>query len=134
MHKPEEFYNKLAYLFFSVAGVDGKVDKMELEHLHNEIQLIWKETDTDSHDFGTSGGIEIEAVFEWLEEEGYDSNDAFQEFKIYAIANSNQFDAKTKNNIVHTCNEIADRYHKINKKEKELIGEVKKFLNSLGQK
>jgi uncharacterized tellurite resistance protein B-like protein len=132
MHKPQDFYEKLAYLFYAVAGVDGKVGQTEIAKLHEEVIGIWKKTDTDSHDFETSGGVEIEAIFEWLEEEGYDSRDAWQDFKDYAEANSYLFDKKMRDNIMHTCTEIADRYHRINKQEAELLVNIRKFLKHLG--
>ncbi|MBK9270795.1 MAG: hypothetical protein IPM48_04295 [Saprospiraceae bacterium] len=131
MHKPQEFYEKLAYLFYSVAGIDGKVDHAEIKKLHEEVLLIWSKTDNDLHEFGTNGGIEIEAIFEWLEEEGYESRDALNDFKDYAIANSYLFDLKTKQYIIHTCKEIAAIYYHINKNEEILLEKIKLFLDEL---
>ncbi|MBK7232291.1 MAG: TerB family tellurite resistance protein [Saprospiraceae bacterium] len=131
MHKPQEFYEKLAYLFYSVAGIDGKVDSIEIKKLHEEVISIWSQTDNDSHEFGTNGGVEIEAIFEWLEEEGYDSRDAWNDFKDYAKNNAYLFDQKMRNHILHTCTEIASIYYHINKNEEELINKLKSFLSKL---
>ena len=131
MHKPQEFYEKIAYLFYAIADIDGKVDEAEIRKLHEEVLLIWKNTDTDSHEFGTSGGVEIEAIFEWLEEEGYKSKDAWRDFKDYAIANHYLFDNITKANIVHTCSELASIYHGVNNKEEAMLKKIKTFLLKL---
>lgn len=129
MHKPQDFYEKLAYLFYSVAGIDGKVDKHEVEQLHAEVLSIWKKTDTDAHDYDTSGAIEIEAIFEWLEEEGYDSKDAFEDFKSYYEIQTYLFDSKTKKNIIHTCNVIAEKFYRVNKSEQGLLKKINNLLN-----
>lgn len=131
MHKPQEFYEKIAYLFYAIADIDGKVDEAEVKKLHEEVLLIWKNTDTDPHEFGTSGGVEIEAIFEWLEEEGYKSKDAWRDFKDYASENSYLFDEATKSNIIHTCSELASIYYKVNQREEAMLEKIKSFLKLL---
>lgn len=41
----------------------------EFNKLHEEIEKIWRKTDDEKHEFDTDGGIETEAIFEWLDEE-----------------------------------------------------------------
>ncbi len=128
MHKPQEFYQKLAYLFYSVAGIDGKVDQQEVEQFHKEVLSIWKKTDTDAHEYDTSGAIEIEAIFDWLDEEGYDCKDAFEDFKSYYQIHTSLFDSKTKNNIIHTCTVVAEKFHYINKSEQVILNKITNLL------
>ena len=131
MGKPEEFYEKIAYLFYAVAKIDGKEALSEFNKLHEEIEKIWRKTDDEKHEFDTDGGIETEAIFEWLDEEGYSSEDALNEFKEYALEHAAHFDPLTHDNIMHTCKEIATQIRKINHAESNLLHDIESFLNKL---
>ena len=127
MSKPEAFYEKIAYLFYAVAKIDGNVALSEFNKLHEEIEKIWRKTDDEKHEFDTDGGIETEAIFEWLDEEGYSSEDALNEFKEYALEHAAHFDRLTHENIMHTCREIASQIRKINHAESNLLHDIEIF-------
>ena len=131
MKKSESFFEKIAYLFYAVADADGSVHPDEFAHLHQEIISFWKKTDQSAHDFDTDGGIEVEAVFEWLEEEGYRAEDALSDFKIYAEEHPYFFDAATNELLLHTCREIAFNFKKINKSEAKMLEDIEQFLGGI---
>jgi hypothetical protein len=131
MNRSEIFYEKLAYLFYAVAHIDGKVDKKEFSKLHDEINLIWQNTDNQPHEFNTNVGLEIEAIFEWLEDEDYSSKDALDDFKDYALQHKYLFDEKICKNIIHTCTEIATKVRGVNQAEVKILNKISGILKPL---
>ena len=124
-------YNMLPHTSTVVAKIDGKVEITEVNKLHEEREKIWRKTDDEKHEFDTDGVIETEAIFEWLDEEGYSSEDALNEFKEYALEHAAHFDPLTHDNIMHTCKEIATQIRKINHAESNLLHDIESFLNKL---
>ncbi len=131
MTRPESFYEKLAYLFYAIADADGKVKPAELKSLHEEIILIWKSLDNVKDEFNTNLAFEIEAIFEWLEDNKYPFLDAYREFTDYATRHKSLFDADVKDKIMHTCINIAGAYKQINHSEEHILEKLKSFLKEL---
>lgn len=131
MTKPELFYEKLAYLFYAIANADGRVKKQELQMLHQEINTIWKEKDDPVDEFNTDLVFEVEAIFEWLEDNRYDSNDAYNDFKDYALSHKTLFAKDTQQKILHTAMAIAHVFKSINHDEENLLHQLEKLLNSI---
>jgi uncharacterized tellurite resistance protein B-like protein len=131
MTRPESFYEKLAYLFYAIADADGKVKPAELQRLHEEIILIWKSLDNVRDEFNTNLAFEIEAIFEWLEDNKYPCMDAYREFTDYATTHKSLFDADVKDKIMHTCLSIAGAYKQINHSEEHILEKLKTFLKQL---
>jgi hypothetical protein len=131
MKKPESFYEKLAYLFYAIADCDGNVNSKELYKLHEEVVSIWKSIDNDQDEFNTDLAFEIEAIFEWLEDNRYSYKDAFKEFTDYATEHKRLFDVLVKEKIMHTCNNIASVFKSVNHAEDNILHELKDFLEKL---
>jgi len=131
MNRSEIFYQKLAYLFYAVADVDGKISEKELDALHQEVLQIWKSLDDGVDEFNTDLSFEIEAVFDWLEENQFSYKDALTEFKDYALEHRSLFDADVKSRIMHTCKELAAVYRNINLQEENILHELESFLSKL---
>lgn len=131
MKRNEIFYEKLAYLFYSVADADGKVTKQELNKLHEEVLDIWKSLDDAVDEYNTDLSFEIEAVFDWLEENNFSYKDALTEFKDFALEHKSLFDDSIKVKIMHTCNELANVYRSINHQEENILTEIESFLRRL---
>jgi len=129
--KPEAFYQKLAYLFYAVADADGKVEKRELAKLHEEVLAIWKAIDDSVDEFNTDLSFEIEAVFDWLEENQFSYKDALTEFKDYALEHRSLFDADIRSKIMHTCRELAGVYRSISLQEENILHDIDRFLETL---
>lgn len=131
MQKPESFYEKLAYLFYAVADCDGKVTDKELYKLHDEVVSIWKSIDNSHDEFNTDLAFEIEAIFEWLEDNRYSYKDAFKEFTEYAREHKHLFDDSVKEKILHTCQNIAGVFKSVNHAEDNLLHQLSRFLELL---
>ncbi|MBK9109827.1 MAG: hypothetical protein IPM92_16005 [Saprospiraceae bacterium] len=131
MNRSEIFYQKLAYLFYAVADADGNVEKQELDKLHEEVLRIWKSLDDGVDEFNTDLSFEIEAVFEWLDENQFSYKDAYTEFKDYALEHKSLFDEDIKKRIMHTARELAAVYRKINHLEENLLHDLENFLHKL---
>lgn len=131
MNKPESFYEKLAYLFYAVADADGKVSKKELNILHEEVNSIWKSLDDSVDEFNTDLAFEIEAVFEWLEDNGFSYKDAYSEFTDYALEHKQLFDPEVCDKIMHTSLRIATVFKSINHQEENLLHQLEDFLKRL---
>ncbi len=131
MKKPESFYEKLAYLFYAIADCDGKVTSKELYKLHEEVVSIWKSIDNSLDEFNTDLAFEIEAIFEWLEDNRYSYLDAYKEFTDYADEHKHLFDAVVKEKIMHTCNNIAAVFKSVNHAEDNILRQLKNYLDHL---
>lgn len=131
MKRNEIFYEKLAYLFYSIADADGKVTKQELNKLHEEVLDIWKSLDDAVDEYNTDLSFEIETVFDWLEENNFSYKDALTEFKDYALEHRSLFDDSVKIKIMHTCSELANVYRSINHQEENILTEIESFLRRL---
>jgi regulator of replication initiation timing len=131
MKVPESFYEKLAYLFYAIADADGRVNEKELGKLHEEIIGIWKSLDNSVDEFNTNLAFEIEAIFEWLDDNKYSYKDAFKEFKDYATEHKKLFSTEVKEKIMHTSSHIADSFRHINHPEEHILHELKFFLEHL---
>lgn len=131
MNRSETFYQKLAYLFYAVADVDGKIEEKELDALHKEVIGLWKSLDDGVDEFNTDLSFEIEAVFDWLEENQFSYKDALTEFKDYALEHRILFDDDVKKRIMHTCNALASVYRKVNHQEENILHDLEAFLAKL---
>ncbi len=131
MTKPEVFFEKLAYLFYSIANADGRVKKQELQILHQEINTLWKAQDDPVDEFNTDLVFEMEAVFEWLEDNRYESLDAFNEFKDFALSHKNLFDSETASKIMHTAHAIAHVFKSINHQEENILHKLEAVLKNV---
>lgn len=131
MKRPEIFYEKLAYLFYAVADADGVVKPTEFQKLHEEIVSIWKTLDNSRDEFNTNLAFEIEAIFEWLDDNKYAYMDAYKEFTDYAKEHTSLFDNDVKDKIMHTCVNIAGAYKKVNHPEEQILDLLKEFLKKL---
>ena len=121
----------LAYLFYAVADCDGKVNSKELYKLHEEVVSIWKSINNSLDEFNTDLAFEIEAIFEWLEDNRYAYQDAYKEFTDYAKEHKQFFDIEVKEKIMHTCNNIASVFKSVNHSEENILKELKMFLEQL---
>lgn len=131
MKKPASFYEKLAYLFYAIADSDGKVNHKELYKLHEEIVSIWKSLDNSLDEFNTDLAFEIEAIFEWLEDNNYPYKDAYNEFTDFATEHKNLFDTIVKEKIMHTSTNIAGVFKSVNHAEENILKQLKHFLDHL---
>jgi uncharacterized tellurite resistance protein B-like protein len=125
------FYAELGKLLYAVADVDGLVSQQEKDNLYQLIRsrLMHKETHTD--EFGTNDAWYTAFEFEVADEQIMPAADAFQSFIEYIEENKNKLDQDTRMLCLTLADRLAESYRHSNKKEKQLIQQLKEVLFSL---
>ncbi len=127
----KEFYSELGKLLYAVADIDKVItqqEKLKLQKIVRE-ELVPYEKHTD--EFGTIAAFYSEIEFDFSDEQFLDSEAAFNSFIDFITEHHTAFDAKMKRVCIHVVKEIASSYRGINKKENELIKELRDKLNLL---
>ena len=129
-----EFYSELGKLLYAVADIDNVITQQEKKALQHIVthELLPAESHTDS--FGTNAAFYSEIEFDFMDESIGDAETAFESFKSYVDEHHTAFDEKLKKTCLHVIEELAAAYYGTNKREKELIDELKKTLNKINPK
>lgn len=115
-HYKSDFFENLAYLFYSVAIADRKIMVEEKRIIIEYVKKYW------SHRLKTSDSDEIiYATLRWLIKEETISEDAFLVFKNFFLDNKKLFSDELRNKIMETSNGIALSYSGKNKSELILL-------------
>lgn len=125
------FYAELGKLLYAVADVDGLVSQQEKENLYQMVQsrLMHKETHTD--EFGTNDAWYTAFEFEVADEQIMPAADAFQSFIEYIQEHKNELDQDTRMLCLTLADRLAESYRHTNKKEKQLVQQLREVLFSL---
>ena len=126
-----EFYSELGKLLYAVADIDGMISKAEKKKLQEIVEKELAPMEKRKDKFGTNVSSYSETEFEILDEEIGDAEAAFESFINFTEEHRTAFDAKLKMVCLRVAKELAAAYQGTNKKEKELIGRLKKTLDSL---
>lgn len=113
----EAFYQKLGYLFYSVAAADGKVDTSEKEMLHKMVVEDWIPLEDSRDPYGTDNAYQIEILFDFLIERGFPGDPAFHVFEHFFKNNLEMFGDEVIDKIYHTSDKIASSLYGKNKAE-----------------
>ena len=126
-----EFYSELGKLLYAVANIDGAITSEEKEKLHEIVrkELVPEETHLDN--YGTDTAYYTEIEFDFLDENISDSETAFESFLGFVEMNEKAFDEKLISVCLNVTGELAAAYHRVNKKERKLIGKLKRKLENL---
>lgn len=127
----KELYSELGKLFYAVADIDGVINQKEKIALQNIVknELVPLENQKDS--FGTNTAYYSEFEFDFLDEEISDTASAFNSFLDFVEEHSTSFDENAKKLCLNTVTELASAYRKTSKKERKLIEELKKKLETI---
>jgi uncharacterized tellurite resistance protein B-like protein len=125
------FYSELGKLLYAVADVDGLVSQQEKENLYQMVQsrLMHKETHTD--EFGTNDAWYTAFEFEVADEQIMPAADAFQSFIEYIEEHKKELDEDTRMLCLTLADRLAESYRHTNKKEKQLVQQLREVLFSL---
>lgn len=124
----EELYAELGKVFYLVAAADGKIHPSEKASLKKFIDEKWKPLEDSSDDFGTDKGNFIGFSFDYEEAEAKMKD--LQSFELFYKVNRAKFTEQLKKNILETSEAIAASYKGTNKKEEEIINEIKALLEN----
>lgn len=120
-----KFYQKLGYLFYSIAASDKHIAREEEEMLHAMIKEDWVPLHHGKDEFGTEAAFKMEIVFDYLHEKGMSSESAYHVFESYFKENLELFGDDVVSKIYHTADKIADAFHEKNGSELTAISRMK---------
>lgn len=126
-----KLYSELGKLLYAIANIDGTITKTEKETIKNIIknEIVQLEDHTDK--FGTNAGYYSEIEFDFLDEEMIDTESTFTSFMNFIEEHHTAFDDTMVKSCLTMLNKVANAYKKTNKKEKELLENLKNKLETI---
>ncbi|TYP98875.1 hypothetical protein C7447_102193 [Tenacibaculum adriaticum] len=118
----KHFYIHIAYLFYSLAMVDKKIEIDEKRKIVAIVERSWLETIENK-----------EVIYETLRsliKEKITSEEAFQKFKAFVIANKEYFTNDTAKKIIKASHSICEAFASKNKSELILLARIHKLLQT----
>ncbi|MGP8216624.1 MAG: hypothetical protein ACLQQ4_13750 [Bacteroidia bacterium] len=126
-----DFYAELGKLLYSVADISGVITQKEKKTLDEIVRKELVPAENHVDEFGTDAAFYTEMEFDYLDEEIADAEPAFESFIDFVEEHHTAFDEKMKKISLHVANELANAYHKKNKKEVALIKMLKQKLENI---
>lgn len=111
------FYQKLGFLFYSIAAADKIIREEEIKELHEQVVEQWINLEPTQDDYGTDAAYQIEIVFDWILDNETNGERAYQIFENYFLENPDMFEPDIKKKIYTTAEHISNAYHGVNKAE-----------------
>jgi hypothetical protein len=127
-HTLTQFYQKLGYLFYSIAAADRHVAGEEVDTLHKMVQEDWLNLETSTDAFGTDMAYQIEIAFDLIRDKAISSERAFEVFEEWYHEHALLFDEDVVRRIHHTTSRIANSFHSANKSETAMLFRIKSLL------
>lgn len=124
----EAFYQKLGYLFYSIAAIDRRVSDDEKNMMLSLIVEDWLSLDEATDAYGTDSAYQIQILFDFLNEKSFDSEIAYAIFERYFKNHIELFDDDIIDRIFHTANRIADALNGKNKSELRALARLHLLL------
>lgn len=124
----EKFYQNLGKLFYAIAAADNVVRAEEVAALKEIVEKEWLKIDEINDEFGTDTAYQIEIIFDWLDENKPDAEEAFNDFQEYRREHQNLFDPEIDKLIWKTADGIAASFAGKNKAEVIMLSKLKSLL------
>jgi hypothetical protein len=125
---PEAFYQKLGYLFYSIAYSDQTISTDELNALQQIIREDWVSLDEERDAYGSDTAYQIHILFDFLKEKEYSSDSAYNVFSRYFKEHIHLFSDDVIERIFHSANRIADSLNGRNKSELRALARLHLLL------
>jgi hypothetical protein len=125
---PEAFYQKLGYLFYSIAHADGRVSNDELNALQQIIREDWLSLDDQNDAYGSDTAYQIHILFDFLREKEYSTESAYNVFTRYFKEHIQLFSDDVIERIFHSANRIAESLNGRNKSELRALARLHLLL------
>jgi uncharacterized tellurite resistance protein B-like protein len=130
----KDFYSELGKLLYAVADIDGVITQAEKKALHDIVIKELAPSEKHKDEFGTDAAFYTEIEFDYLDEEISDAETAFTSFIDFIEEHHTAFDDNMRKVCIHVAKEIANAYHKTNKKEKKIIKRLKEQIKKINTK
>lgn len=129
LNTAQNFYQSLGKLFYAIAAADKVVSEEEVKTLKKIVEEEWLKIDKINDEFGTDTAYQIEIIFDWLDENQPDADNAFREFKEYREMHKNLFDKDIDRLILKTADEIAESFAGKNIAEIKMLTKLRSLLH-----
>lgn len=126
----QKFYQNLGRVFYAIAAADGIVRKEEVDSLKRIVREEWLDLDDYTDEFGTDSAFQIEIIFEWLDANKPDPQEAFQNFVEFHGENKGLFNKQINEKILAASRKIAAAFRGKNKSELVMLARLQAVLNS----
>lgn len=126
-----EFYAELGKLLYAVADADGIISPQERESMYQLIRtrLMHREIHTD--EYGTNDAWYAAFEFEVAEEQGMSPEEAFDSFSDFLDRRRLEIDPEMKQVCLVLADRLAESYRHTNRREADLIRQLREKLFSL---
>lgn len=122
------FYQHLGELFYAVAKVDGVVRKEEETALKEAVINEWKDLEDSEDEFHTDAAYRIEVVFDSLNDGFSESEEWFDDFKLFKKTHEHLFTPEVNELIMRTAENIASSFANMNKSELTILTQLHMLL------
>ena len=125
----EQFYQNLGRLFYAIAAADKVIRKEEVAILKSMVEREWKKQEDTKDVFGTDSAYQIEIVFDWLDANKPEAEEAFERFTHFYKEHKELFPDNIKEKLMRTSNEIASAFRDKNKSELIMLAKLQTLFN-----
>jgi hypothetical protein len=125
------FYSELGKLLYAVANADGNISVLESAEISKQIRerLLHREMNTDR--FGSSKAWVTQFAFDTAVDKNLNSREVLNAFMDYAREQADRLTDQEIDICLNMCDHIAEAYRHRNKKENDLIAQLRAFLMEL---
>jgi hypothetical protein len=125
------FYSELGKLLYAVANADGNISVLESAEISKQIRerLLHQEMNTDR--FGSSKAWVTQFAFDTAVDKNLNSREVLNAFMDYAREQADRLTDQEIDICLNMCDHIAEAYRHRNKKENDLIAQLRAFLMEL---
>ena len=127
----KKFYSELGKLLYAIADIDHVITSQEKVRLQNIVKEELLPSDQQTDKYGTRLPYYTEIEFDFLDEQIWDSQTAFESFIDFVEDHHTAFDPNLKRVCLQLTKELANAYKGTNRKEKDLINNLKEKLNKI---
>ena len=124
----QNFYQKLGYLFYSIASADRRISQQEHDALQQVIKEDWLHFNDKTDAYGSDTAYQIQIIFDFLKEKEYHSESAYNIFNRYFKEHLSLFTDDVIDRIFHSSNRIADCLNGRNKSELQALARLHMLL------
>jgi len=125
----KNFYSEVGKLLYALAKADGSIPPEEIKAIHQLVlkDLVPLENSTD--EFGTDSAFYVEMEFDYLNENFYDADVAFNSFISYVEDHYSAFDEHLKSAILNVAETLFNSFHETNIKDHNYILKLRDTFN-----
>ena len=124
----KNFYSEVGKLLYALAKADGQISAEEINEIH---QLVLKDLvplEDSSDEFGTDSAYYVEMEFDFLNENSYDRDVAFDSFISYVEDHYTAFDERLKTAIMDVAETLINSFHSTSIKDHNYMVKLRQTL------